>query len=206
MTWYDPFYPLGGRNLGGHRGASQALYGGATQQPGTGAGGAATLPATPEPPKRKPIEDAGIRAGEIIGHRGWRIKNGLLVSIFKSEHVWRPDEPMRGDVSGEYGVHAFNNPYLVATYVAETKAYAQSMHQVYMQAALRPGGIINIPEIEFGGIFAFGTVAMWGEVIEHSRGYRAEFAKVASIDWIEGGDADTRECVLIALRIRYGVG
>jgi hypothetical protein len=29
---------------------------------------------------------------------------------------------------------------------------------------------------------AFGTVKLWGEVVEHEHGYRASFAKPASID------------------------
>jgi hypothetical protein len=29
-----------------------------------------------------------------------------------------------------------------------------------------------------------GTVFLWGDVVEHERGYRAEFARVRSIDWL----------------------
>lgn len=47
---------------------------------------------------------------------------------------------------------------------------------------------------------AVGTVRLWGEVIEHERGYRAEFAKVHSLDHVFG------EADLAALRARYGVG
>ncbi len=33
-----------------------------------------------------------------------------------------------------------------------------------------------------GGIV--GRVALWGEVVEHERGYRAEFGKVVSLDYV----------------------
>jgi hypothetical protein len=48
--------------------------------------------------------------------------------------------------------------------------------------------------------FVAGTVKMWGDVVEHERGYRAEYAKLNSIDEMHGpGDID-------AIRARYGVG
>ena len=44
-----------------------------------------------------------------------------------------------------------------------------------------------------------GTIALWGEVIEHEMGYRAEFGQVASLDEIINGD----EALLVALRKTY---
>jgi hypothetical protein len=29
-----------------------------------------------------------------------------------------------------------------------------------------------------------GTVFLWGDVVEHERGWRAEFARVRSLDWL----------------------
>jgi len=46
--------------------------------------------------------------------------------------------------------------------------------------------------------FALGTVHLWGEVVEHERGYRASHAAVRSIDEAYGVD-------LADLRNRYGV-
>ena len=46
---------------------------------------------------------------------------------------------------------------------------------------------------------AIGTVKLWGEVIEHEKGYRAQYAKLQSIDGVFG-DVD-----LLALRERYKV-
>lgn len=47
--------------------------------------------------------------------------------------------------------------------------------------------------------FVVGTVKMWGEVVEHQFGYRAQFAKLNSLDTLYG------EASLSRLRDRYGV-
>jgi hypothetical protein len=48
---------------------------------------------------------------------------------------------------------------------------------------------------------AYGSVRIWGEVIEHAAGYRAEFARLVSIDGVYPQDDD----LLAALRAKYGV-
>lgn len=62
----------------------------------------------------------------------------------------------------------------------------------------------------FGSIFRLGRtlvcgrVKMWGEVIEHEEGYRAEYAKVIALDAIVWEAADHPAPVdLDELRIRY---
>jgi hypothetical protein len=108
------------------------------------------------PPEPEPIEDAGISAGEIIGHRAWRVHNGLLQSM-AVDTVWAPNEVMEGIPDNGLGVHAFKTASAVLT--------------------------------EYGchGPVAIGTVLLWGEVIEHELGYRAEFGKVNSIDLLTKG-------------------
>lgn len=44
-----------------------------------------------------------------------------------------------------------------------------------------------------------GAIKLWGEVVEHERGYRASFAKVVSIDYAWG------VCDLDKLRIKYAL-
>lgn len=154
---------------------------------------------TVAPNPARPIEDAGIRAGEIIAHRCWRIEGGLLRSVYRRQHIWRPGEPMTGDVRGEYGVHAFNERGLVSMYCEMTAAWSQN----WVSFKWNDDGsfeMIEHPDTE--AIFAIGTVALWGEVIEHERGYRAEFARIASIDSIRG---KTEPSLLAELRERYGV-
>jgi hypothetical protein len=56
----------------------------------------------------------------------------------------------------------------------------------------------------YGWPFAFGSVAMWGEVIEHERGWRSEYAAVRSIVKITGDIPFLREnWLLLELREKY---
>jgi len=106
-----------------------------------------------------PLEDAGISAGEIIGHRAWRCSTGGLLQSMAVGTIWPPDEPMTGDVRRD-GVHAF-----------------KSQSDALTEYALTACRVVPV---------AIGTVMLWGEVIEHERGYRAEFARVDRINLICG--------------------
>jgi hypothetical protein len=49
-----------------------------------------------------------------------------------------------------------------------------------------------------------GSVAMWGEVIEHKHGWRSEYAAVRSITRIIGErDFSSRQQLLLELRQKY---
>jgi len=123
-----------------------------------------------------PLEDAGISAGEIVAYRAWRCSiSGLLQSMAVST-IWPPDEPMTGDVTHD-GVHAF-------------KSQSDALTE-YATGATRWCPI------------AIGTVMLWGEVIEHERGYRAEFARVAAINLICGGGLWRERRMLRRIRARY---
>lgn len=123
-----------------------------------GGAGAATTVTSPFQPGRiypqgsgtygKPLENAGIKVGEIIGWRIWCIKGDFLES-YSALHVWPPHTVMKGNPK-EYnseGIWAF-------------KEKSRALYKL-MQAT----GIC-------------GSVKMWGNIIEHSEGYRAEFATV----------------------------
>jgi hypothetical protein len=50
-----------------------------------------------------------------------------------------------------------------------------------------------------------GSVAMWGEVIEHQYGWRSEYAAVRSITQIRGDrDFSSKQQLLLELREKYG--
>ena len=50
-----------------------------------------------------------------------------------------------------------------------------------------------------------GSVAMWGEVIEHQRGWRSEYAAVQSITKINGNVSfRSKHSLLLELREKYG--
>lgn len=163
--------------------------------------------AEPEP-KPPAIPNAGIRTGELIGHRLWWVIDGNLCSL-AHKRLWAPGETVHGD-TGRFVYHDywFFMPIWGGTYsffspdqmVGEIAALIENIQRVE-----RLRNEIIIPSWEWSPYretqtFVAGTIKMWGDVIEHERGYRAEFAKLNSLDVLYGpGDLDT-------LRARYGVG
>ena len=123
------------------------------------------------------FEDAGIRAGEVVAYRCWLLKDGLLYSAYQSDFVWEPGKTAEGDPSQPMqGVHGFKRRYDACSYLSSFEC-------------LQDG--TTIPVVS-------GTVELWGNVYEHTRGYRASKARIASIDDSPNYDA-------AALRKKYGL-
>jgi hypothetical protein len=112
------------------------------------------------------FEDAGIRAGEVVAYRCWVLHgDGLLHSNALSDFVWQPGKVAEGDPSDPFrGIHAFKQRWNACQYVGWN-------------------------EVD-GTIMVSGTVELWGEVYEHTRGYRASRARIKSIDDSPHYDAD----------------
>jgi hypothetical protein len=123
----------------------------------------------PPPPSENELANnlkhGGIRVGEIIAYRAWRIfesgwlrrSDDRLHSVFMQNYVWHPDRPAWGDVR-EHGIYSFRQPI-------------QSREQYGYPGA--------------GGTLLFGSVKIWGEIVEHETGYRCQFAKIVSLDYGE---------------------
>lgn len=128
-------------------------------------------------PARKPLENTGIKVGEIIAWRMWQIKGNYLES-YSAGHIYGPDEPMEGDPEdyNDAGIWAFKKK------------------KDAIKKLLQSGG-------------AYGSVKMWGKIIEHEIGYRSEFAKIISIDDVHLSQIDKklRKQVLENLRETYGL-
>lgn len=152
----------------------------------------------------EPIEDAGIRAGEITAFRAWRIEGDKLFSVYIEGIEWKPGCPMTGDVQAG-GVFSFKDVGEVYEYLAER----QSTPVLRIEFDDVTGFSRLVHETMRTETFAIGTVQLWGQVIEHERGYRAQFAKIASLDHVIqslgplcGPDSNF---MLADLRARYGV-
>jgi hypothetical protein len=105
--------------------------------------------------KSEPLKTEGFKVGEIIGWRGWKITPTGFLRSMSADVLWPPDEPMEGKTKTREehnGVYAF-------------KACKDFLKQM-----------------ENAGLEVYGRVALWGDVIEHELGYRAEYAKVVSLD------------------------
>jgi hypothetical protein len=110
------------------------------------------------------LKHEGIRAGEIIAYRAWRVINpgwfrtghDRLHSVFMEGYVWHLDKPASDDVR-THGIYSFRN-------------VIRSMAQYgYTSVGAEP--------------LLFGKVKIWGEVVEHELGYRSQFGKIVSLDY-----------------------
>lgn len=103
------------------------------------------------------------QTGAIIGWRAWYIdtaKGGLYLRSVYHEKAWQPKQPVRGNPflegkSGQQGVYAYNSPHHLYDYIEGTGGYTVGNHSPF---------------------FAFGTLKMWGTVVKHEHGFRAEYA------------------------------
>jgi hypothetical protein len=114
----------------------------------------------------------GIRAGEIIAYRAWRVINpgwlrrtsdDRLHSVYMRDYIWHPDNPASGDVR-THGIYSFR--HMIRS------------NEDYCYVKLSDGPLL------------FGKVKIWGEVIEHEAGYRSQFGKIVSLDY---GDLELLE-------------
>ena len=168
MTFYYPTHsPMGAAN-GRYRAAAQAASGNSFDPTsaahlGTGAPcAAAPIPA--------PLENAGIRTGELIGYRAWILGgDGLLRSVFVADYIWRPgavETSQRVDPIWGAGLHAF-------------KTLRETRLQYSFHSHVQRGVV-------------FGEVFLWGEVIEHEYGYRAQYAAIKSLISLDNRYSDFR--------------
>jgi hypothetical protein len=161
--------------------------------------------ARPEP---QPIPYAGIRTGEIIAYRAWFVVNNYELRSLAHHFIWVPGEAVHGDVLKIIddmqnlfrvrllmgGVYAHTDIALTIDDVREewSVRYPRQMEREHPQLGWVPsswddpvGSEATVEVDTFLGM-AIGAVKLWGEVVEHERGYRAEHAKIVSIDAVCG--------------------
>lgn len=118
-----------------------------------------TIP-TPQqgPTTARKIPREGIRAGEITAYRAWKItRDGRYLRSVTVENIWLPESPMEGDINFCLGVHCFNS-------------MAHLDNEIYCDGYM--------------STLVLGSINIWGEIVEHQKGYRAQFASVRSLDRI----------------------
>lgn len=128
--------------------------------------GSVTFVYNPPPPSRPtnemPPKDAprNIVAGEIVAWRAWWVHNGRLRSTGMDRVVWEPGVPMTLNDHNSYGypldrgagVHAFKTRAEVISRFPPSRGYV------------------------------IGQVELWGEIVEHDNGYRAEYGAIKSLE------------------------
>lgn len=153
-------------------------------------------------PKPPAIPYAGIRTGELIGHRAWFVLDNLNLSSVAHAFIWKPGEIVEGQVEKEvsgnwiFGLAIFGGTYSFLA-ASECEKQFAGIEDNPLWSFPVPATIGFTPAVLHG--VAFGTIKMWGEVIEHELGYRAQFARLHSIDRVVGA------VDLEALRSKYGI-
>lgn len=119
--------------------------------------------------------------GEVLAWRCWRLDHmPILTSTYKIDYIWMPgavNEAKDVDDGGQIGFHAWKEKVGAIRY-----------------------------SMECGNTVIIGRVKLWGDIIHHERGYRAQFAKIVSLDtmtWALGKPHD--HTLLADLRAHYGL-
>ena len=142
------------------------------------------LAITGDKTKDAALGETRIRAGEIIGWRVWKLRNGLLHSVI-IPYTWRPGVFERSSSQKGGGYYNYNPGY----HAFRDKEQAER----------------EAPILAFSSLAAIGSVALWGEVIEHQYGWRSEYAAVRSIIKITGDIIFwSKQRLLLDLRETYG--
>ena len=132
------------------------------------------------------IPYAGVRAGEITGHRMWIVLADLELCSFAHHFIWQPNATIEGKIDEVVdkcvwrliygGVYSFNGLEHIAKELQEWNLLFPN--EFYFDPVCTRTYTI------YG--FAIGTVKCWGEVVEHEKGYRAQYAKLHTIDSVVG--------------------
>ena len=102
------------------------------------------------------LEEAQLIAGPIVGYRGWDVtSDGWLISqIVNTTTIWVPGQPNHARCPIPQFHHS------VPTSQCSCGLYAYRIRKTFRKTSR---------SIQ-------GTVALWGTVIQHKEGYRAEYA------------------------------
>jgi hypothetical protein len=155
---------------------------------------------TLDPPAPPNIPYAGVRAGELIGYRMWCVLDDLQLCSIAHHFIWNPGATIEGNVDEVvetpmvWGLPIFGGVYSYSTPDHIIPEIIRSPKDFPILASFT--GWNNFLHVH---AIAIGTIKCWGEVIEHEKGYRAQYAKLRSINKVIG-PVDINQ-----LRRRYAV-
>lgn len=136
----------------------------------------------------KPVEKAPAQFGELTAYRMWFAKHGYLYS-YSQDTLWVPDEALQGKVPGDQdsvGIWAFKS---------RDRAIRKAFNDKHE----------NFHNKQHPGTAVYGSVKLWGEVVEHADGYRAEYAKIVSLDDCALEGREQKQELMANLRELYKV-
>lgn len=116
--------------------------------------------------------------GELTAFRVWRVtgkpelKSSYRDTIWPVGQIMKAHLPPASDTAS--GLYGWKSVFELAEYSKRIQESARSNYDINTDT-LRMSPI-DVPTL------CIGRVHLWGEVIEHERGYRAEFARIISLD------------------------
>ena len=144
-----------------------------------------TIPWNLTEPKPPEIPYAGVRAGELIGHRMWLVLPDYNLCSIAHYLEWQPEATIEGKLD-----ESVSGMSLFKTLFGGVYSYNAYAHLAHDLEEITPNSFpctswVGSYIMEVIGI-AIGTIKCWGEVIEHEKGWRAQYAKLQSIDYVVG--------------------
>lgn len=148
-----------------------------------------------------------ITVGELVGYRLWRITKldgELWLRSIAAKVLWRPGVQVNGDLNAVVCRLLLRGPVFGGVFSYKSMDYLrgdvdpEDLHGRYSFRS-KCGDLDD----SLGGYIglAIGTVHCWGEVVEHEYGYRAEHARLTSIDQVIG--PYTRHYIRRKLQAKY---
>jgi hypothetical protein len=119
-----------------------------------------------------------IIAGEIIAWRCWRIVNDNTLRSIVAVYDWPHDKPAQGDVEHGLGVFAFKSADIVD----------------------REYGYLRRDSNDW----CIGKIALWGDIIEHRDGYRAQFGRPFEFTEIYSNHISSAQMIFDKTKIAFG--
>lgn len=139
----------------------------------------------------------GIKTGELTGYRlWWVLPEGKLCSLVHRS-IWEPGVVIEGDVDAIVGACAV--PGGVYSFSEKSSLEPEFLYYRIEGATLTPASYLGETPIAL----VSGEISMWGEVVEHQWGYRAQYARVKSLDTLHSYTSNAPS--IDELRKLYGV-
>lgn len=159
-----------------------------------------------------PLIETEFVAGEIIGYRMWRMVGVTyggprLLACF-NDVTWQPgvmkmeDARKAGSFLNFAGSIIREHPPGIYAWKSPARAKAEFDNGLFERPLFSRAKAVAGYSLDGGEVrvaTALGSVRLWGEVFEHTHGYRAEYARVNSLDAIWPAD----DALLADLRKAY---
>jgi len=123
--------------------------------------------------------------GPLYGYRAWRFYPGKTgLHSLSSGHAWPDDRPKAALCIRNFVPWLSHGPAPSTGCTCGIYAWKDIPEKAYSPSGMQP---------------AWGVVELTGHVIEHTAGFRAQYAKPVAIEWVEGIEPAARRYGLIVV-------